>query len=97
MVTLTNLAVVAVEGCAGDDGGGHDDDAEHHQAVDQEVLQAVPPDNHSMSWGTQGLVSPWPERLLSSTVAEDPAHESRPDGSHGGPTLPLCKQENSLP
>ena len=38
-----HLAVVTVEGGAGDDGRGHDDEAEHDKAIDEEVLEAVPP------------------------------------------------------
>ena len=38
-----DLAEVTVEGGAGDDGRGHDDKAEHDEAVDEEVLETVPP------------------------------------------------------
>ena len=40
---LCHLAVVTVEGGASDDGRGHDDEAKHDKAVDEEVLETVPP------------------------------------------------------
>ena len=42
-MVVGHLAVVTVEGGAGDDGRGHDDEAEHDKAIDEEVLEAVPP------------------------------------------------------
>ena len=45
-MVVGDLAEVTVEGGAGDDGRGHNDEAEHDKAVDEEVLEAVPPDRN---------------------------------------------------
>ena len=62
-------AVGAVQRGARDDGGGHEHHAEHHQPVDEAVIQRVPPR---------------PERLLRLAVAEHPPHQRRAYSRHPG-------------